>query len=402
MKNLKSYTFSISFVLVLTGMLSCTKMDHYYKDYVIERTYVGTPDSLWVYAGNNRMQLNWLTPTDPRAQSLVILWNNGRDSATATVNHNASTDNFIVNDLPEGPFTFNVIFKDKDGNRSVKKELTTEIFGEKYQNRLANRKVDYWVRYTDSIIVFITPSGDKSLLFSVIEYKDKNGQTKTTRLKSNETMSSLTDIDVSANSIIGIKSGFYPGNNVIDTFYSSTETFDLENFRAPNSFTLDIPSDATIDFIDFNLVKVHTYAPASVANITANLQETFDMGHLRGGGSKHNFVAVTSGRPSAFSSVLYSGISGFTIRNAGYFINMGDSETATNFYDNLDEDNRSAMITAFYEAEALFPSADAYWPINQDQVILLKSTDRNIYVAMKATSVNPDGAITFKFKISRP
>lgn len=398
----KIYILYAAIAVTLAGMISCTKMDHYYKDLIVERVYVGVSDSMWIFTGDSRIQLNYLTPTDPAAQYLVVKWNNGRDSASTEINHSVDTGKFVINNVPEGPQTFNVITTDKAGNRSIVKEISAEIFGESYKSRLSNRSLDYWIPYSDSVIVLLRPSGDESLLFSIIEYKDVNGETKAVRVPKNGSAASLRNFQPQANTTVTIRSGFYPGNKVLDTFYSPVETFLLSDFQAPKTMTFDIPSDATIDLVDFNLVKFYTYAPASVATIPASLQKTFDMGHLRGGGSKHNFVTLNSSRPSAFSAVLYGGISGFQTRNAGVFINLGASQAAADFYDELDETDRTSFVTAVNDAQAGNPSADAFWPINPDQVVLLKSMDRGIYVAMKAIRVNPDGPMTIEFKISRP
>lgn len=397
MKNLMKYFFLISMMLILFGVYSCTKMDHYYKDLIIERTYVGTADSMWVFAGDERMQLNWLTPTDPSAQTLVVLWNNGRDSAETPINHGIDTGRFIVEGLPEGPLTFYVVTKNNDGERSVGKEMTTEIFGDIYKNRLSNRGMNYWLGYDDSIVTYLIPSGDPSLLFSIIEFTDKDGGIQSARMPSNQTAVALYNIDVSKS--ISVSSGFYPGNNVIDTFYSPKEVFDLDDFRA---MYLDVPSDATTDLIDFNLMKVYTYSSSEVANVPEDIQKTIDLGHLRGGGSKHNFYTMTSSRPSAFSDVLYSGLTGFAYRNVGSLVDLGISSTIDDFYDNLDENDRDAMISAYNQAASTYGTADAVWPINTGQVLFLKSANRDIYVAIRAADANPDGPIRIQFKISRP
>lgn len=400
----KTITFfcCLSFIILAGLMTSCTKMDHYYKDYIIERTYVGSPDSMWVRAGDNRMQLNWLTPTDPGAQNLVVIWNNRKDSAVTTINNNADKGNFIIENLPEGPFTFWVVTTDNAGNRSVPREMTTEIYGDIFKNRLSNRAVDYWIPYSDSIVVLLKPSGDKNLLYTLIEYTDKSGHMQTAKVGHDDIAVTLRDFDVNTNTTISLKSGFYPGDNVLDTFYSPLHVFNINDFKAPNSLTLNIPSDATIDFIDFNLVKSYTSLPGEVILIPKELHKTFDLGHLRGGGSKHNFLTINSTRASAFSAILYSGITAMEKRNAGLLVNLGISANAATIYDNLDESNRSSMIAAFESAKASFPTAEAFWPINTGQVLFLHSIDRDIYVAIKATNSNPDGPITIEFKISRP
>lgn len=130
-----------SALIILLG--SCTKMDYYYKDLVEigDRIYVGRVDSAWVSPGNERLKLNWRTPSDPNATQIIVYWNNNRDSVLAEIDHSADKGYLFIEGLEEGTYTLNVVTADDKGNRSVPIEKSAEVYGDKFQQKLRNREV---------------------------------------------------------------------------------------------------------------------------------------------------------------------------------------------------------------------------------------------------------------------
>lgn len=392
----------IGFLTVIFAIIlvSCTKQDRFYKDLIVDRPVIGKVDSVWAVPGNQRMRMYYVPPQDISVKSMIVYWNGGSDSLSFPIIPGGDTTSVLVEGISEGVQEFTAITEDENGDRSLPVAFSLEIFGPTFQRGLRTPIIDYAIPFQDSVMIFWKPSFPDNSIDNLLQYFAEDGSEQSITIANGTEVSVIQDIDLTKE--VTVESMFLPQPNVLDTFIAVSDKLDLLKMGPPNTMTFDIPSDATVNLIDFNLVRFYTYTPGAVAAIPEALQKTFDMGHLRGGGSKHNIVTMNSTRPSAFSAVLNAGLAGFTTRNKGLFINMGISETASDFYDNLDETNRTSMIADFASAKALYPSAEAYWPINTGQIILLESLDRGIYVAIKAANSNPNGAITIEFKVSRP
>src|SRR5690606_30774861 len=150
--------------LVTSTFVSCTKMDHFYKDHVISRTFIGKPDSIWVQAGDQRVQVSWLTPKDPAAKDIVVYWNNKSDSARAAIDHDTDTGSLIIDNLQETDYTFNAYTVDGKGNRSLIMELSTKVYGEVFQSTLRERALSHTVVFKDSTVVIWKPLQVATLL----------------------------------------------------------------------------------------------------------------------------------------------------------------------------------------------------------------------------------------------
>ena len=180
-----SYTFSINkmlkpgifLVIVLIVFNSCTKQDAFYKEYIIERTYVGKVDSAWILAGENRMKVYWLNSKDLSAKNLIVYWNDHKDSVVTPINNTTDTGSVIIEGLKEGDYIFNIVSTDAKGNRSIPIEKSTTIYGDTYRNGLLNQGIDHVVLFKDSVIIFWKNIEVKAqLIGNEIEYSDKNNK----------------------------------------------------------------------------------------------------------------------------------------------------------------------------------------------------------------------------------
>src|SRR5690606_25055146 len=107
MKKTKKHHFQTLWLVGLLcsiGYMSCTPMDHYYKELVKigDRIYAGKIDSVWLYSGYSRVKIAWERPTDPSVSRVVVYWNANRDSAIHEMDHLADTGAIIIEGLPEG------------------------------------------------------------------------------------------------------------------------------------------------------------------------------------------------------------------------------------------------------------------------------------------------------------
>src|SRR5690606_35636168 len=113
----------------IMGWTACTPMDHYYSEFAKlgDRVYVGKLDSVWLYSGYNRVKLAWESPSDPSINRVVIYWNAYRDSVEYTADNSVDTGGILIEGLSEGLMTLNAITYDRQGNRSLAREINTEI-----------------------------------------------------------------------------------------------------------------------------------------------------------------------------------------------------------------------------------------------------------------------------------
>ena len=144
------YAKSILFILVvglLLNLFACSKMDEY-KKYELngEIQYPGIFDSLKVVPGRNRALVTGVLLSDPKVTKYRIFWNGGLDSLEAALKRTGSIDTLsqIVDNLPEGPITFEIHTYDAEGNKSIPMTVSGNIYGDNFQSSVdlrGNREV---------------------------------------------------------------------------------------------------------------------------------------------------------------------------------------------------------------------------------------------------------------------
>jgi hypothetical protein len=147
MKRIIKKYFLYSFVLLLAiaGIGSCTTMDEGYKDFIKngEISYTGKIDSLHVFSGHNRVQVNGLFMADPKITECRIFWNNREDSLVIPVTRTQGVDalKVIIPNLTENIYNFEVRTYDKLGNKSIAVTSIGKVYGDRYQLSLINRPI---------------------------------------------------------------------------------------------------------------------------------------------------------------------------------------------------------------------------------------------------------------------
>src|SRR5690606_17197972 len=212
-KNIVSIISGI-FCVWAIFLTSCTKMDHYYKDYVIERTYVGKPDSIWVQPGDQRVRIGILTPKDAEAKDLVISW--GTDSMVVPIDHNVERQFILVEDLEERDYVFNAYTIDRKGNRSLPIELSTTVYGDAFRNTMRERNLSYSVVFPDSIAIIWTEATllPEALLGNEIEFTDNAGVKQNIFVPRTQMITMLHDAD--PDKAITLKSAYRPHANAFE------------------------------------------------------------------------------------------------------------------------------------------------------------------------------------------
>ncbi len=389
----RTLKLGIFFLIVLT---SCSKMDHYYKDYIIERTLVGKVDSVWIKPGENRMELYWLNSKDMTAKNLIVYWNDNHDSALAPINNAIDTGSFIINGLEEGDYLFSIITTDVKGNRSLPIEKSTTIYGNTYRNGLLNQGIDHVVLFRDSAIILWNAIGTKTLLVgNEIEYTDRNNKQQIVFAPLNSLITTIYNIDTTKKT--SVRSLYKPDLKALDDIFSNPVEYRLAEKEI---HSLQLVANSTWEegeFIDFKLVRVF-----KANEIPSPLAGDIDLCHLRGGGSKHNFFTINSTKFNAFSASYQASVNSWDVRNKSEMIYVKKGTEANAIYDGLNEMDRTAMELSFENAKISHGAGtDRLTLLNTGDLILIHSIDREMYIAVKVANSEPDGKIVIGFKVSR-
>ena len=376
-------------------LLSCTKMDYYYKDLIQlgDRTYIGKPDTIWAFSGRGRVKLAWATPVDPEAHRAIVYWNGYNDSAITPIDHAVDTGFILIGGLAEGKYTFNMVTADENGNISLPVEKVVEVFGDGFLHTLRGRTINHTVILKDSVIVFWNEDVVPQMVRTELSYTNKQGSPTKIVVSNTEGRTSIKDMDVTKE--IAFRSIFIPEAQTLDTFSTEDLQEHVENLQL-HTLVLEGVGSTTADFIDLSMVTVHDYDYAS-AHAAA-----IDIVHMRGNSSHQNLIAVTNEAGfAAFSSSLRDDIRDWPVHNACEMINLGSGVESGALYDALDETDREAMKAAFDAAMTAHSPSGRLTSIETGDVILLQVSDRNIYAAIKAIVSGDEGNLTIGLKISR-
>lgn len=168
------------YILFFLFLAACSKMDEYREKFTDghERLYTGKADSVKVFPGKNRVLLKWLYVADPKVKKAKVFWNNRHDSSSVDVVRTSGVDTvkFMINNLAEGNYNFEIISYDADGNASVTVNKQGVVFGESYQAALLNRlvkKAETKAGYAEVTWY----SGDQETLLTEVKYRNLGGAT---------------------------------------------------------------------------------------------------------------------------------------------------------------------------------------------------------------------------------
>ncbi|GGH08980.1 hypothetical protein GCM10011418_06730 [Sphingobacterium alkalisoli] len=370
-------------------------MDHFYEDYIIERTYIGKPDSIWVQPGDQRVQIGMLTPKDAEARDLIIRWNS-TDSMVFPIDHDVESQSVIIDNLEERDYVFNAYTIDRKGHRSLPMELSTTVAGPAYRTTITHRELDYSIIFRDSVALVWKAMSSETLFGVEIDFTDKAGVQQKTLVSSSTFASVVRDAD--PNESISVRTVFRAHPNAFEYFYTDPVEVDLVATKR-NTLTLVSSAYTNAEYIDFHWVRV--FLEADVPRPTGT---DIDMCYTLGSGSRSNLFTMDGTGFGVFASAWQSAISFWPVRNVAR-LKLNRGTAAVELYNELDEMDRTQMVAAYENSAAT--GLNRVSGLLVDDVILLHSSDRDLYVAIKVVSVPPAtagvyGTLGIEFKISRP
>lgn len=225
MKKSILYTF---IAVILSFIASCDGMDATYAEFIKDGpiVYIGKADSLKAFSGKNRIKLAWQMQNDPRGITAKIFWKDKTQSVELNLDRSKKTVEYIIEDLPEASYVFNVVVYDKHGNSSLEAEVTGEVYGDVYINFLNPRsytkvsgKAVSFNKNTQNWEMRLNAIRDKTLISTELVYINKNGEEKTLSWPERGAYTFILDGYVEGG-MVKYRSRFEPQEGAIDDFWT--------------------------------------------------------------------------------------------------------------------------------------------------------------------------------------
>lgn len=214
-------------LILLAGLFAaCSKMDATYIGFIKKGSivYVGSPDSLKVYSGKNRLKLEWML-SDPSTTKAKIYWNNKTDSLVLPVSVDPVTKKMSVwlNNIREGSYSFAIILYDKDNNTSIITNAIGRVYGDTYINTLLPRPAKRAIFEAGKVTVS-WGAADVTVIGTELIYFDKTGQENKMIVPTTASTTELINYDWVAHETFQCRTLYRPDSLSIDTFYTSTQS----------------------------------------------------------------------------------------------------------------------------------------------------------------------------------
>lgn len=228
---MKKLQFLIAAILV-TGfsvLISCSDDKNDYLDYVKdgETLYLGKVDSLEVFSGKNRVQVQGMLIGDPKVNEVRIYWNNQKDSVVVPVTRTGGSDMFtkVITGLEENVYNFQVKTFDGDGNSSIMESQSAEVYGDRYKSTLFNRPiVNNVLIETDLTINYADMDLTSGVIGTEVYYNTTMGEEESVFVPIADSNVNIPDFE--NGSTYRYRTAFVPTTTAIDTFYT-----DFQNIR---------------------------------------------------------------------------------------------------------------------------------------------------------------------------
>lgn len=230
--------YNIINLFLLLGLVfaSCTDMNDVSKAFLTpESRYSGSPDTIKILSGNQRLFLNFRL-TDASVNKMKIYWNNKSDSIVMDVNMDVSpkTFNVEVDNLAEGAYSFEVYTFDGKGNNSIVSRATGKVYGSAYAASLLDTPIKAYLASGETTKVEAKwGSPDLSALGMELYYTNTAGEevfvySQVPKLE--------TEIFEKETILENYKSGtklryrtlYLPEENAVDTFFTSFREVDVK------------------------------------------------------------------------------------------------------------------------------------------------------------------------------
>jgi hypothetical protein len=209
--------------IVAGFFMQCKEIDDSFKDFVVPGgiVYPQKVVNPMVNSGYQRIKISWLRGADPSVTKARIFWNNYNDSIEVIIPSVGDTISVIINDLPEGLYSFFIITYDDAGNSSVPQEVLGNVYGENHLSILRNRPVvSSFLNLERTVFIHWGPADVSYGAFATeVEYTNVEGETIIEHFSVDESESSLFKLDVGEH-VYRYRTLFQPDSTCLDTLFT--------------------------------------------------------------------------------------------------------------------------------------------------------------------------------------
>lgn len=233
----KRKTVASCLILLLFFCLfsACEGMTDNYKEYLEggEIIYPGKADSVKLFPGKERVQLQWLILSDPSVTHFTAYWNNKKNAESILIDRTSGPQevNLMVENLPEGTYTFEIFSFDRYSNRSVGREITGSTYGSNYRSKLLNRSIEKVLFAQDNTPSVTWGPAGEGVVSQEIRYLDKQGQEQLVVSAAEEEKAVLSGYDSQRQEGFNLTTVFIPEETAIDTFHCVPEYIRLTGLK---------------------------------------------------------------------------------------------------------------------------------------------------------------------------
>ncbi|MDD2994649.1 MAG: DUF4998 domain-containing protein [Paludibacter sp.] len=230
----------ILFILFLGfAFAACTDMNDVSKEFLTnEIRYSGSPDTIKVLAGRERIILNFRI-TDASVNVLKIFWNNKSDSIIMPIVMDVvpKTFNVEIPGLSQGSYSFEIITYDKKGNKSIVSRATGKVYGDAYHASLLNTPLKAYLsdQLQPAQVEAVWGSPDLTALGMDFIYTNTLGEPVTLFVEVPKAENILFEskmqiADYLAGSKIKYRTYYLPEKTAVDTFVTAYAEIPVKGF----------------------------------------------------------------------------------------------------------------------------------------------------------------------------
>lgn len=332
--------FFASFLGMALGFNACQDMDDIHSKYLDgELIYAPKPLIIQTFAGKNRIGVKYYLVNAVNVDKCIVEWDEGTKTQSVDITPKLPLDSveFMINNLEEKSYLFKIYTVDKNGNRSVKEQVTGSSYDSKYAAGLTNRSIISIEGggTIDSVTINwgTAPEGNTKVELS---YTNSDGLEVKKSVSADENVTVLRGWK--SESKLTYHSFFIPEANAIDTFMSAASEETLPAFIEFEGVKID---KSKWEIVDFSTEEPAEGAPNGLASAAIdNNLNTFWHTQWNGG---------SPGYPHHFTVDLKDVVK---ISKIETFRRQGDSRGQTEFqiHTSLDGVNFSLVGTFTYDA----------------------------------------------------
>ncbi len=250
---MKKAIYVIFASLLAACLFSCMQQDDIYKEFVVPGglKYPQKVDTLIVRSGYNKLEVLWPKTVDPSVVKARLFYNSGLDSLEVDMISVVDTARVILDNIPEGLYTFSLYTYDAQGNRSMAMEQSGQPYGEKYLSGRSPKEITYATMLTTECAYFDFSPAVADLLYCEFQYTSTSGEEKTINLDPEAT--SIMVEDFKNGSPYRIRCIYKP-NKGVDTvageWTESSDPLEIEVISLPKGTwkNMALPTDTWLSY----------------------------------------------------------------------------------------------------------------------------------------------------------